>query len=51
MLDGSTRPTREDPERPGVRLWELDLKPRQEQVVEIRYEVHHPRGAVIAGLE
>lgn len=51
VLDGSTRPTREDPERPGVRVWELELKPRQEQVVEIRYEIHHPRGAVIAGLE
>ncbi len=51
VLDGSTRPTREDPERPGVRAWELDLKPRQEQVVEIRYEVRHPRDAAIAGLE
>ena len=51
VLDGSTRPTREDLERPGVRAWELDLKPRQEQVVEIRYEVRHPRGAAIAGLE
>jgi uncharacterized protein (TIGR02231 family) len=51
VLDGSTRPTREDPERPGVRAWELELKPRQEQVVELRYEVRHPRGAAIAGLE
>jgi uncharacterized protein (TIGR02231 family) len=51
VLDGSTRPNREDPERPGVRAWQLELKPRQEQVVELRYEVHHPRGIVIAGLE
>ncbi len=51
VLDGSTRATREDPERPGVRAWDLELKAREERVVELRYEVRHPRGASVAGLE
>ncbi len=51
LLDGSTPPTREDPERPGVRIWELSLEPRAEKVVEIRYEVRYPRGFPIQGLE
>ena len=51
VLDGSTRPSREDPERPGVRGWDLELKPREERVVELRYEVRHPRGMALAGLE
>lgn len=50
-LDGSTPATREDPERPGVRAWELSLAPRAEQVVELRYEVRYPRGFPIEGLE
>jgi len=51
VLDGSTRPTREDPERPGVRAWDLELGPREERVVELRYRVSAPRGEVLAGLE
>lgn len=51
VLDGSTRPSREDPERPGVRAWELELAPREERAVELRYEVRHPRGLPVAGLE
>jgi uncharacterized protein (TIGR02231 family) len=51
LLDGSTPATREDPERPGVRAWELGLAPREEKVVELRYEVRYPRGFPIAGLE
>ena len=51
VLDGSTRATREDPERPGVRAWELTLAPREERVVELRYEVRAPRGFAVAGLE
>jgi uncharacterized protein (TIGR02231 family) len=51
ILDGTTPATREDPERPGVRAWELTLAPREERVVELRYEVRYPRGFPVAGLE
>jgi uncharacterized protein (TIGR02231 family) len=51
LLDGTTPATREDPERPGVRAWELALAPREEKVVELRYEVRYPRGFPVAGLE
>jgi uncharacterized protein (TIGR02231 family) len=51
LLDGTTPATREDPERPGVRAWELSLAPREEKVVELRYEVRYPRGFPVAGLE
>jgi hypothetical protein len=50
-LDGTTRATREDPERPGVRTWELTIAAHEEKVVELRYEVRVPRGVAIAGLE
>jgi uncharacterized protein (TIGR02231 family) len=51
VLEGSTPATREDPERPGVRIWELSLEPRKETVVELRYEVRFPRGFPVGGLE
>lgn len=51
VLDGTTAPTREDPERPGVRIHELSLGAREEKVVELRYEVRWPRGFPISGLE
>jgi uncharacterized protein (TIGR02231 family) len=51
VLDGSTAPTREDPERPGIRIWELGLGAREEKVIELRYEVRYPRDFPIAGLE
>jgi uncharacterized protein (TIGR02231 family) len=51
VLEGTTAATREDPERPGVRIWELSLEPRRETVVEVRYEVRFPRGFPVGGLE
>ncbi len=51
LLDGTTPATREDPERPGVRAWELNLAAREERVVELRYEVRFPRGFPVSGLE
>jgi uncharacterized protein (TIGR02231 family) len=51
LLDGGTPATAEDPERPGVRTWELALGPREEKVVELRYEVRYPIGFPIQGLE
>jgi uncharacterized protein (TIGR02231 family) len=51
LLDGTTAATREDPERPGVRAWELALGAREEKVVELRYEVRYPRGFPVAGVE
>ncbi len=51
LLEGTTPATREDPERPGVRAWEIKLAAREEKVVELRYEVRYPRGFPISGLE
>jgi uncharacterized protein (TIGR02231 family) len=51
LLDGTTAPTSEDPERPGVKTWELKLGAREERVIELRYEVKYPRGFPIQGLE
>jgi uncharacterized protein (TIGR02231 family) len=51
LLEGTTAPTREDPERPGVRAWELALAPREERAIELRYEIRFPRGFPVAGLE
>jgi uncharacterized protein (TIGR02231 family) len=51
LLPGTTAATREDPERPGVRAWELALGPREEKAVELRYEIRFPRGFPVAGLE
>ncbi|HEY6001805.1 MAG TPA: mucoidy inhibitor MuiA family protein [Anaeromyxobacter sp.] len=51
LLDGTTPATREDPERPGVRVYELALGAREERVLELRYEVRYPRGLAVAGLE
>jgi hypothetical protein len=51
LLDGSTAATREDPERPGVKIWDLSLGAREEKVVEVRYEVRYPRDFPVAGLE
>ncbi len=51
VLDGTTPATREDPERPGVRITELTLQPREERVLELRYEVRFPRGLQVQGLE
>jgi hypothetical protein len=51
VLEGTTAATREDPERPGVRIHELALGAREEKVIELRYEVRYPRGFPIVGLE
>ncbi len=51
LLDGTTPATREDPERPGVRAWDLQLAAREEKVIELRYEIRYPRGFPISGLE
>ena len=51
LLDGTTAATREDPERPGVRIHEVTLGAREEKVIELRYEVRYPRGFPIIGLE
>jgi uncharacterized protein (TIGR02231 family) len=51
VLDGTTPATREDPERPGVRITELTLQPKEEKVLELRYEVRFPRNLQVQGLE
>jgi uncharacterized protein (TIGR02231 family) len=51
LQDGTTPATREDPERPGVREWDLALGAREERVIDLRYEVRWPKGFPIAGLE
>ncbi len=52
VLDGSTAPTEpDDPMKPGVRAWALQLRPKEEKVIELRYEVRFPRGMAVSGLE
>jgi uncharacterized protein (TIGR02231 family) len=51
LLEGTTAATRDDAERPGVKIWELALGAREEKVVELRYEIRYPRGFPVAGLE
>jgi uncharacterized protein (TIGR02231 family) len=51
LLEGTTAATRDDPERPGVKIWELKLAAREERAIELRYEVRYPRGFPIQGLE
>jgi uncharacterized protein (TIGR02231 family) len=51
LLDGSTPATGEDPQRPGVKRWELTLGPKETRVVELRYEVRFPKDFPIQGLE
>jgi uncharacterized protein (TIGR02231 family) len=51
VLEGTTAATREDPDRPGVRTWELSLASKEERVIELRYEVRYPKGFPIAGLD
>ncbi|HYG69572.1 MAG TPA: mucoidy inhibitor MuiA family protein [Anaeromyxobacteraceae bacterium] len=51
LLDGTTGGAATDPDRPGVRRWEVALGAREKQVVELRYEVRFPRGLAVGGLE
>ena len=51
LLDGTTPATGEDPDRPGVKRWELKLGPQETRVVELRYEVRFPKDFPIQGLE
>jgi len=51
LLEGTSAASREDPERPGVRIHDLRLGAREEQVIELRYEVRYPRDFPVAGLE
>ncbi len=51
LLDGTTPATGEDPDRPGVRRWELKLGPKETRVVELRYEIRYPKDFPIQGLE
>jgi len=51
VLEGTTAPTREDPDRPGVRVHELALGAREERVIELRYEIRFPRGYAVTGLD
>jgi uncharacterized protein (TIGR02231 family) len=51
LLDGSTPATSEDPDRPGVKRWELKLGAKETRVVELLYEVRYPKDFPIQGLE
>jgi uncharacterized protein (TIGR02231 family) len=51
VLEGTTGAAKEDPDRPGVRTWEVALGAREKKVVELRYEIRFPRGADVSGLE
>lgn len=51
VLDGSTKPTSTDKDHPGVRRHELTLPAHGKATVELRYEVHWPKGHPITGLD
>jgi uncharacterized protein (TIGR02231 family) len=51
LLDGTTPATSDDPDRPGVKRWLLQLGPGESRVVELRYEVRYPRDFPLQGLE
>ncbi len=51
VTEGTTPATGEDPGRPGVRSWALELGPKESRVVELRYEVRYPKDFPIQGLE
>lgn len=52
LLDGSTATSeKEDPNKPGVRTYKLDLEPKAEKVIELVYEVRYPRNQAVSGLD
>lgn len=51
LKDGSTKPDREEPNRPGVRIYELMVPAKGERQVELRYEVKYPQGTRVTGME
>ena len=51
LLDGTTPGASEDPDRPGVKRWNLQLGPKETKVIELRYEVRYPKDFPIQGLE
>ncbi len=41
----------EDPDQPGLKRWRLNLKPKQETKIDLRYEVRFPQGRPVQGME
>ena len=44
----TTSGSTEDPDRPGVRRWELQLAPREVRELEAGYDVRWPKEVVLA---
>ena len=45
------KPLDEDPSKPGLQRWDLNLKKGEERILRLRYEVKWPEGQRISGLE
>jgi len=50
VLDGTTKPDATDDAKPGVKAWTVKLKPGEERVIELLYEIRYPKGQAIEGL-
>lgn len=50
VLELTTKGAETDDQKPGVRTWKVGLKPGEERVIEVGYEVSYPRGASIMNL-
>ncbi len=45
------KPEKENPDKPGLVCWKLDLKPKQNQKIDFSYKVKYPAGIEVEGLE
>jgi uncharacterized protein (TIGR02231 family) len=50
-LETSPKPQASDESKPGLIVWKLDLKPKEEQKIKLRYEVRFPAGQNVTGME
>ncbi len=45
------KPEKENPDKPGLVCWKLELKPKQNQKIDFSYKVKFPSGSDVEGLE
>ena len=48
LARSTTAGSTEDPDRPGVRRWDLELAPREQRELEIGYEIRWPKDVELA---
>ncbi|MES2200771.1 MAG: DUF4139 domain-containing protein [candidate division FCPU426 bacterium] len=50
-LEISPKPQKEDPDKPGLMVWVLDLEPKKEAKIRFGYKVSFPEGRSVSGME